>query len=324
MDSNYFGFIDSSTNRFHWFKYDSNYKMINTTTPLTLLLTNTPLRIDFPSSSLFILTQPPASTGSSDLWLTQYDLSLEQLRVFSVPKDFLDLEVMQNYLILTTNDKIALVPHEFQGIMEINNFLTENIPIKNIEKVIPFSMSRSWKQSTQSIFKYENYFLTLRANFLQFAMIDFSKPQLICNASGVKSNNYELNYKIYQANNCIDIDFSCNVSSFRTIEENYGIEVLNNNDQINEAAFKGGKGENLDLILGLCLGFGGGSILILAFACCCFARLKGKYREMQEKKVSIPQSYGTHLRIGSTDELKMDDGGSKEEIGTVHNDENKI
>ena len=107
MDSNYFGFIDSSTNRFHWFKYDSNYKTINTTTPLTLLLTSTPLRIDFPSSSLFILTQPPASTGSSDLWLTQYDLSLEQLRVFSVPKNFLDLEVMQNYLILTTNDKIA-------------------------------------------------------------------------------------------------------------------------------------------------------------------------------------------------------------------------
>ena len=324
MDSNYFGFIDSSTNRFHWFKYDSNYKTINASTPLTLLLTSTPLRIDFPSSSLFILTLPPASTGNSDLWLTQYDLSLEQLRVFSVPKDYLDLEVMQNYLILTTKEKIALVPHAFQGIMEINSFLTENIPIKSIEKVIPFGMSRSWKQSTQSTFKYENYYLTLRANFIQFAMVDFSKPQLICNTSGVKPNNYELSYKIYQANNCVDIDFSCNVSSFRTNEETYGIQVLNSNDQINVVTASNRDEENLDLILGLCLGFGGGSMLILAFACCCFARLKGKYKEMQDKKVSIPQVYGAHLRIGSTDELKMDDGGSKEEIGTVHNEETKM
>lgn len=324
MDSNYFGFIDSSTNRFHWFKYDSNYKAINTTTPVSLLLRNTPLRIDFPSSSLFILTLPPSSTGSSDLWLTQYDLSLEQLRVFSVPKDYLDLEVMQNYLILTTNEKIALIPHEFSGTMEINNFLTENIPIKSIEKVIPFGMSRSWKQSPQSKFKFENYYLTLRANFLQFAMVDFSKAQLICNSSGVKPNNYELSYKIYQTNNCEDIDFSCNVSNFRVTEETFGIEVLNSNDQVDISFSKTGGEGNLDLILGLCLGFGGGSLLIFAFACCCFARLKGKYKEIQEKKVSIPQSYGAHLRIGSTDELRMDDGGSKEEIGTVHNEETKI
>jgi len=261
VNEDFFCFLERKSGIFLLISHKGNFSDLSEKIVKKLIFPTNASRIEMTKSRFFILYKPDSFGNTS--FLSEYSLNplrdYEHMNTKEL-KDFKDLYIGEDYMIISYMNYAVLSPHSIIAPFEANKGLETIFDVKNLDFIEPFIVN----SENSSVIP----FRLMKDSSLQLMRIHMNEGKLACDTGNASFGDYSLNLEVFMMK-CEFLNKKCNKSdetNYYSRNEEIMVKILENDeishynvanrDENREKSKEKNEGVILALTICLCVAFG--------------------------------------------------------------------
>ena len=223
INEEFFCFIEKNGKNFFLMNNRGNFSNLSQKIVKNLTFSTNPLRIELTKAKFFVLLDGNSSENTS--FLQEFALNSSDFQLLNTKelKDFRDLYIGEDYMIVSYENNAVLSPFSFIQPEDANAGLEAVFDVKNLQFIEPFIVTAD----NSSVFPFK----VMKDSGLQLMKIKRKEAVLSCNTKDAGFGEYSLNLSAFVLK-CEFLDEKCDKTLFYRVAEEITIKVEENSANI--------------------------------------------------------------------------------------------